>query len=211
MQRRKFLLGMGSLAAGGAAAIGTGAFTSGTVERDAVVNVASSDSSGYIGLSALSGPNNVHVEPGSSAGGGLKVNLADTNVGGDGVNEDGEFLFDNLFEIRNQGTQPVWIWADGAGSVTPYVMDGEGMGGDGDRRAIEPGSADQGAYDLGDRGMAFHFFVGERKRVGFEVNSSGVATDSDIGGTLNLFAAANKDEVPGDGGFDVQSAPSGGT
>jgi len=55
--------------------------------------------------------------------------------------------------------------------------------------------------------MAFHYFVGEKKKVGFEVNSSGVATDSDIGGTLEIHAAANKSDVPNPGGFDVQNAP----
>lgn len=207
MQRRKFIAGVGSLAAASAAAMGTGAFTSATAERDVTVNTASSDESAYVGLEALEGPNGVFVDQDGSSGGGLAVSISDTAVGGDGVNEDAEFLFDNLFEIRNQGTQPVWIWTEGGGSIKPYVMDGEGMGGDGDRRAIEIGSADQGEYHLGPRGMAFHYFVGERKKIGFEVNSSGVATDSDIGGNLKIHAAANKSDVPNPGGFDIQNAP----
>jgi len=207
MERRKFIAGVGSLTAAGAAGIGTGAFTSATAERDVTVNTASGDESAYIGIESLEGPNDVFVDQDGSSGGGLSVSFAETAVGGDGVNEDGEFLFDNLFEIRNQGTQPVWIWTEGGGNIKPYVMDGEGMGGDGDRRAIEVGSADQGEYHLGPRGMAFHYFVGEKKKVGFEVNSSGVATDSDIGGTLEIHAAANKSDVPNPGGFDVQNAP----
>ena len=201
------MIGVGSLAAGGAAATGTGAFSQATAERDATVMVADGDESGYIGIEALSGPNGVHVDQDGSAGGGLSVDISDTTVGGTGVNEDGEFLFDDLFEISNLGTQPVWIWAEGAGKVTPYVMDGEGTGGTGDRRAIKPGSASGGEYPLGPRGMAFHFYVGESKTVGFKISSSGVATDSDIGGTLNLYAAAAKSDVPGDGGFDVQASP----
>jgi hypothetical protein len=172
-----------------------------------VINTASGDASGYIGLEALNGPNGVFVDQDGSSGGGLSVSFGDTAVGGDGVNEDGEFLFDNLFQIRNQGTQPTWVWTEGGGSIKPYVMDGEGMGGDGDRRAIEVGSADQGEYHLGPRGMAFHYFVGEKKNIGFEVNTSGVATDSDIGGQLNVFATAIKSNVPNPGGFDVQNAP----
>ena len=208
MERRKFVVGLGALATGTAAATGTGAFSQATAERDATVSVATGDDSGYIGIDALSGPNGVFVDQSGSSGGGLGIDISDTTAGGDGVNEDGEFLFDNLFEISNLGTQPVWIWAEGPGGVKPYVMEGEGLGGTGDRRAIEPGSADQGEYLLGPRGMAFHFEVGETKTVGFEVNSSGVATGSNVGGTLNLFGAANKSDVPGSGGFDVQSAPS---
>ena len=203
MERRKFVIGLGSLAAGGAAATGTGAFTSANAERDVTVNVASSDESGYIGLEALEGPNGVFVDQDGSTGGGLSVSIGDTAVGGDGVNEDSDFLFDDLFEVRNQGTQPVWIWTNRAGSVVPYVMDD-----DGNRRQIANSGTPNVQYDLGPRGQAFHFFVGERKKVGLVLSSQGVATDSDIGGTLEVYAAANKDDVPGDAGFDVQDAPS---
>jgi hypothetical protein len=49
MDRRKFLIGMGSLAAGSAAAMGTGAFTTMTAERSANINVVN-DSAGLVGL-----------------------------------------------------------------------------------------------------------------------------------------------------------------
>lgn len=49
MDRRKFLIGAGSLAAGGAAAMGSGAFTSASAERDITVDVVG-DSSGLMAL-----------------------------------------------------------------------------------------------------------------------------------------------------------------
>ena len=49
MQRRKFLIGVGSLAAGSAAAMGTGAFTAMSATRDANIDVVT-DSNGLIGL-----------------------------------------------------------------------------------------------------------------------------------------------------------------
>lgn len=49
MQRRKFLIGLGSLAAGTAAATGTGAFTATTADRNANVNVVN-DASGLVAL-----------------------------------------------------------------------------------------------------------------------------------------------------------------
>jgi hypothetical protein len=51
MRRRKLLAGLGSLAAGGAAVMGTGAFSSATASRSVAVDVAS-DSNAQIGLVA---------------------------------------------------------------------------------------------------------------------------------------------------------------
>jgi hypothetical protein len=54
MRRRKLLIGMGTLAAGSATAMGTGAFTAMSAGRDTTINVVS----GADGLVALSpGPN----------------------------------------------------------------------------------------------------------------------------------------------------------
>jgi hypothetical protein len=52
--RRKFLIGMGSLAASGAAAMGTGAFTTMNAERNASINVVN-DANGLITLEPGSG------------------------------------------------------------------------------------------------------------------------------------------------------------
>jgi hypothetical protein len=49
MQRRKFIAGMGSLAAAGAAGVGTGAFSAMSAGREANINVVS-DADGLIGL-----------------------------------------------------------------------------------------------------------------------------------------------------------------
>ena len=52
MERRKFLIGAGSLAAGGAAAMGSGAFTTSSAERTVDVNVAA-DTNGFVEITAL--------------------------------------------------------------------------------------------------------------------------------------------------------------
>jgi hypothetical protein len=49
MQRRKFLIGLGSLAAGGAAATGSGAFSAMSADRESNINVVSDDT-GLVGL-----------------------------------------------------------------------------------------------------------------------------------------------------------------
>ncbi|MDR5673113.1 hypothetical protein RH858_08115 [Halalkaliarchaeum sp. AArc-GB] len=51
MQRRKFVIGMGSLVAGGAAAMGSGAFSAMTADREANINVVD-DTDGLIALDA---------------------------------------------------------------------------------------------------------------------------------------------------------------
>jgi hypothetical protein len=57
MQRRKFVVGLGSLAAGGAATVGTGAFSKSSSERDATIQVAENDRLGAIKLA----PGNTQV------------------------------------------------------------------------------------------------------------------------------------------------------
>ena len=52
MERRKFVVGLGALASGSAAAMGTGAFSSAQAERSVSVTVAD-DRSGYIELNKL--------------------------------------------------------------------------------------------------------------------------------------------------------------
>jgi len=61
--RRKFLAGVGALASGSAAAVGTGAFTSASAERDANINVVA-DSNGLMELSSVTSGDLVREENG---------------------------------------------------------------------------------------------------------------------------------------------------
>jgi len=75
MNRRQALIGIGSLAVGSGAALGSGAFTSVTAERDVNVNI-SGDSSALLGVSVVgdevtnstSGENTVTISFGSTTG-----------------------------------------------------------------------------------------------------------------------------------------------
>jgi hypothetical protein len=106
MDRRKFLVGMGSLAAGGAAVMGTGAFTSVKADRSITVQTAG-DASAYLKLEPQpSSPNaNAHVE--TNPNGTIKINVADTSAGGSGVNKNAYTVIRDLIKITNQGTQGV--------------------------------------------------------------------------------------------------------
>jgi hypothetical protein len=112
MQRRKFLAGIGSLAAGSAAAIGTGAFTSVSADRSMTVST-SGDESAYLALEAGDADGVDEYVTGSD-GGQLEISL-DGNGEGSGVNMDArtvigdidEYESEYAFSVTNKGTQGV--------------------------------------------------------------------------------------------------------
>jgi hypothetical protein len=119
MQRRKFVVGLGSLAAGGAATMGTGAFTSVEADRQVDVEVAG-DSSAYLALQKAADEND---DPGANSDAyvdtsGAEVSLdfssGNGDVGGDGFNPNAITEVDNLIEVQNQGTQSAYLSVDTA-------------------------------------------------------------------------------------------------
>jgi hypothetical protein len=101
MDRRKFLVGMGSLAAGGAAVMGTGAFTTITADRVTTVDVVS-DPNAYLALT----PND---ERAGTQNGELFLDFGNSANGGGGLNPDARNAFHDLFTIRNQGDNKVVV------------------------------------------------------------------------------------------------------
>ena len=132
MERRKFVVGLGALASGSAAAMGTGAFNAVNANRGVSVEVAD-DSSAFLGLNATS---KYSSESGS---GQLNINLDSASSGnGTGINADATTNILNVFEITNNGNQEVAISIDSASL----------------NNALDNGTADAGTEQL-------HFFVGE--------------------------------------------------
>lgn len=109
MKRRQLLAGIGALAAGGSAALGTGAFTAASADRDVSVTVAG-DASAYVALESQS-------EYAIQTANGLKLDFSQTvSGGGSGVGEDSFYQIgkdsdgsDAIFTLTNQGTQEVEI------------------------------------------------------------------------------------------------------
>lgn len=101
MERRKFILGAGALAAGGAAAIGSGAFSSVSAERTASVNVVSDDSA-YVRL-------NPTDERATIKNNQLELDFTSSSNGADGLNPNSRTEMLNLFEIENQGDNPAYV------------------------------------------------------------------------------------------------------
>ena len=90
--------------------MGIGAFTSASAERSVSVQVAS-DESAFLAMRPCDGsPSGAYVD---SENGSIQLDLTSdnpTSAGGEGVNADATSRFDQVFEIQNQGTQPVGVW-----------------------------------------------------------------------------------------------------
>ena len=113
MKRRNFIAGLGALSAGGAAALGTGAFSSVEAERDVSVELAD-DADAYLALESTS----QYAEPNGDGvlelDFGTQVDVDDEELG-EHVGEDSTYFFGsgssdrNVFEVENQGTQEVEV------------------------------------------------------------------------------------------------------
>jgi hypothetical protein len=102
MQRRKFVVGMGSLAAGSAAAMGTGAFSSVSASRSVAVTV-TGDAQAYLSLESQD-------ERATRAGNGeLELDFSSSDTGASGLNPDARTSFLNVFSITNLGDDDVAI------------------------------------------------------------------------------------------------------
>jgi hypothetical protein len=108
MQRRKYLAAVGSLAAAGAAGLGTGAFTSVEANRDLEVQV-SDDADALLSIKEIPGPNSEYVDTSDD---GVSIDIS-SNAGGTGLNDNATTKIKDLLRIRNQGTQEVYVWASG--------------------------------------------------------------------------------------------------
>jgi hypothetical protein len=156
MQRRKIVVGLGSLAAGGAAAMGTGAFSFMQTDRHVPLEVVN-DSQAFLAFQR--GDENREYSQITSDG-KIRFNLdSNANVGGSGVNPDSVYLFDDVARILNQGGQEVELKVPDTTSngfwstnFVAYVGDGTGESA-GTRQSIWPkdGKTDSFNDRLNDR------------------------------------------------------------
>lgn len=102
---------MGSLAAGGAATIGSGAFTSVSANRSVDVNVAD-DSDALLRIvkdRRGESPTANAEEYVETSGGTVSLDFTETDSGAGGINDDATTVIDDLLMIENQGTQGVYV------------------------------------------------------------------------------------------------------
>ena len=111
------ILGLGTAAGG--LAIGTGAFTSVTADRDVTVEVAG-DADAFLALDPLDNPGNGEYAEIDDTTGEFSLNLTETDAGGSGLNPEAVTAADDVFEVRNQGTEEIEL------TLTPDTPEAEG-------------------------------------------------------------------------------------
>ncbi|MUV86657.1 hypothetical protein GJ631_08775 [Natronomonas sp. CBA1123] len=124
MQRRNFLIGMGSIAAGGAAVVGSGATSVIRADRGYKVDVAG-DADAYLGLNGNTDSPFVNQSDGT-----LSLDFAsDTEDGGEGVNI-GVTEARPAFELINQGAETMYVQVENPLSNNDITTDTTGNAAD---------------------------------------------------------------------------------
>lgn len=141
MQRRKFLLGIGSAATAGSALIGSGAFSRVESQRSVTIQVAE-DPNAYLGMDKcryMGGktPNSSYASLDDDGHLRVLMNPKNPTVGdsplGEGVNSDSSTWVHNVFQICNQGKEGACVWIQD-NEDWPRVPTGEGLADGGERR-----------------------------------------------------------------------------
>lgn len=96
------MIGVGSTAIGASALVGSGAFSVARVDRDISVNIVG-DSNAYLGL----GDTSEYAE--YDGDGQLAIDFGDTGEGGQGLSENANYVFNDVFSIKNQGSNTIIV------------------------------------------------------------------------------------------------------
>ena len=209
--RRKFIAGLGALATGSAAAMGTGAFTSVSAQRAVDVNVAT-DSNAYLSL-------NPTGDRATSEGGNnqLKLDLDGSNNGSQGLNPDARTAFTDMFEIRNQGDNDVLIavglsqdniYEDGSsqGNAEPHLFDTDGVSG----FVFDEDPASGTGSGLGPTADNFEISIDSGGRVDLREKFETTSEDDDRlvtpGETVEVDLSIITEDVIGENGDGIPSA-----
>jgi hypothetical protein len=112
------------------------------------------DENAYLGLESTNDPNGVFADGASS--GELEVAFDGSGNSGSGVNQDALTVFENVFKIKNQGTQPVQVTLSNSGSGGPEEIKIQDPGtiGDGTGGAPDPGGLNGEALTKGSDDIA---------------------------------------------------------
>ncbi|WP_141212089.1 hypothetical protein [Halorubrum ezzemoulense] len=105
MNRRKFLIGAGSVAAGGAAAIGTGAVETISTDRDFAVDVAG-DGQAFLGLDPNPDSQFVVTDSNQNI---ISLDLSGAAASGAGVNNEGSTEIRPAFTLQNNSSRELYV------------------------------------------------------------------------------------------------------
>lgn len=190
MERRKFMIGLGSAAAGSAALVGSGAFSAMTSGDRAVTVQVENDADAYLGLHPMG---DAAGGLGDEEGNGWAADIDDDGKlyldfgsgdfemgpwNGAGVNPDSTYQFDRVFGIANQGrvsgstedTIHAWISKNTMSRVSFYW------------------EGDQSPADYGDDAEDVKATLppGQYAKVGLEIDASGLDEGDEITGVIEI-------------------------
>lgn len=188
MQRRKFVVGMGALASGAAATVGSGAFSSVEAERSLTVQIAD-DSDAYLQFSTDLGdsPDNNYEYAEINDDGELEVEFAENDAGGLGVNPNAVTIFKDVFSIKNRGTENMEISVEFGGDVEDQI--GLNM------YYVNDDPKDDGFVHPDSESRSWNTDVGEAMRVAIRVDTTETPSDEEelpesFGGSVTFNAEA---------------------
>lgn len=203
MKRRKFLIGAGSIAAGSAAVMGTGAFTSVSANRSMEVQVAD-DANALLAIDDIDGsPNSEYV---NTNGNTISIDISSAE-GGSGLNDQATTIIKDLLRITNQGTQNVYVWAEGLPtdpSVKFGVQDSSEIENDGtgtgnnqgafsSNSNLNPNDPDDDDDDQNPGGYEAAPLVAPGGYVDVEAFAFGDLSELDFDGTITIKAVAESE------------------
>jgi len=178
MRRRKLMIGLGALTAGGSAAFGTEAFTSVEAQRNVDVTVAGDDSS-YLVLDRVDSENgNEYTAYEGDAT--LKIILDGEGQDGGGVVQDAITKIEDLFRIVNQGSQPTNVYfEDDSDAVTFRVT-----------QSVDTSTTGSKGQSLEEADNSVELAVGEQVVVGMTIDTktNDVNTNETILDNVTLYA-----------------------
>jgi len=184
MDRRKFVIGMGALATGSAAAVGTGAFSS--IEAERTVSVETTDDSdanlAFYAYEEFEGDEEDYVTEGED--GTIEFNF-------ENVNRDAVTTFEDLFVVQNNGSQSVQIRvANDPGEPGEDPIWGSGVGTDGpvDIKHPDGGSIVGGNFQQTRPDGSIELDTGDSLVLTVEIDTRGRGDDSWEDGTIYFEA-----------------------
>jgi hypothetical protein len=199
MNRRRLLAAFGT-AAGASSILGTGAFTSVSADRSVSVQVAA-DADAFLAMVPSPGPNGEYaaVEDGQLV---VQLDGSDDTPAGDGVNDDAVTRIEDIFRIRNQGTQEVFVFVDAFGGDAVTLFGGTTTAKNNGNRIYDAppsGLVPNESPVMEGSSNALRTPVGAPIPVGIEVDTTGSNTLDDLSGSLTVHARA---DPPEDSPFD---------
>jgi hypothetical protein len=173
MRRRKVLAGLGSLAAGSAAVMGSGAFSFVQANRDINARIVG-DQSALLKIDPA--PNSPNGQYAYYDSGDIKIDFTQNDqVSGSGLNDRAFINFENVLRVTNQGTQEVnlSVGVPGGQSAVPTADFSVSGNPEDVKRHAEIGTDPSGTANVG---------VGDANSIGFFFN---LDASDDIEGVLS--------------------------